>query len=138
MANRNLIDTSAPHEVVVLVGPDGKLKHVPCSPTISHHQLIRFKNDDGQVEYAVEPGYLRKGWSLLKDLYLAEKNPRGWASYEDWRAAATKTAKPRNFPDAQLPKEVRRRREEPADDIVEAADDAEVAAKPTAKGKAGG
>lgn len=59
--------------------------------------------------YVVKAEYAYKGYILLRDLYMAEKNPEGWAKYERYLAAWEAGTARVSFPFEDLPKEVQDR-----------------------------
>lgn len=111
------IRSNTPYRLIAVVTPitddpatSGKIKHVPCSPTIKHKWLVAFYDDDGKLDWQVEGRFMRKGYMLLRDLFEKEGNHEGWAEYEKHLAecAAGKARKP--FPVEKLPREVLFRR----------------------------
>lgn len=111
------IDASTPPRIVPVVTPmtgdprtSGKIKHLACAPQVTHSWLVQFEDDDqGTVDYAIEPKAGRKGFVLLRDLFEAEGDHDGWAAYEKcMRKFGSYGAKP--YPEDKLPKEVLRRR----------------------------
>lgn len=98
----------------------GKIKHLPCAPQVSHRWVAPFVTD-GRVEYGITPLYQRKGYVLLRDLFVAEGRYDDWAAYE--RHLADIQDNKRNlkpFPEDRLPAEVRRRRACGHDPVTEA------------------
>lgn len=111
------IPADAPHKLIALVTPitddpatSGKIKHVPCSPTIKHKWLAPYVTDSGTLDYTVEGRFARKGYILLRDLFEAEGDHAGWAEYEKHLADCSAGRARKPFPADKLPLEVRRRR----------------------------
>lgn len=111
------INDTTPPRVIPVVTPmtgdprtSGKIKHLQCAPQVTHSLVQSYEEEEqGTLEYAIAPKAARKGYSLLRDLFEAEGNHAGWAKYQKCMKTWGKYgAIP--FPDAELPKEVLRRR----------------------------
>lgn len=111
------VNDTTPARVIPIVMPatgdprtSGKIKYLQCAPQVTHSLLISYEDEEqGRLEYGVEPKAARKGVSLLRDLFEAEGDHAGWAKLQRCMKTWGKHgAIP--FPDAELPKEVLRRR----------------------------
>lgn len=132
-----LIDVGSTPLIVPIVLPhsgdanSGRVRNLPVSPQAVPRMLER-----RQGGYGVRGAYAEKGYILLRDLYIAEKNPDGWAKYERYLAAMAAGTTRSPFPVADLPAEVRRRQAEPmAHD--EFADDFAAAVPPRPRSRRG-
>lgn len=106
-----------PYTYVALVTPmtadpatSGKIKHLPCAPQVKHKWLVAQEVARGMVDFFVTPLAARAGYILLRDLYMAEGNPEGWADYERHLRDIAAGRKVKPFPVDKLPREVLRRR----------------------------
>lgn len=117
------IDPSMPLPTIVLVRPDGVIKHAPWAAHITNDIFEVRSNPRAERGYSVRitPRYEDEGWSLLEALYEAERWPEGWETYRAWKEAHETGARVQAFPASGLPAQVLRRRagERPAGKVVE-------------------
>ncbi len=104
-----IVNAGAPPKIVPVVMPpsgdrsqSGRIKNVAVRGVDTSGWL----QDDGEGGWALIKAMERKGYKLLEDYYLEEKNPDGWEAYKryvkDWQKGRTK----RSFPEHLLPKKV--------------------------------
>ncbi len=104
-----IVNAGAPPTIVPVVMPpsadrsqSGRIKNVAVRGVDTSGWLA----DDGEGAWVLTRAMERKGYRLLQDCYLEEKNPEGWASYlryvRDWQKGNTR----RSFPEHLLPKSV--------------------------------
>ena len=104
-----IVNAGAPPRIVPVVMPpsndrsqSGRIKNVAVRGADTSGWLA----DDGEGGWALTKAMERKGYRLLEDCYIDEKNADGWATYlryvKDWQKGQTK----RSFPEHLLPKSV--------------------------------
>lgn len=121
MQSAAFVAAEDPYTYVAIVTPmtadpatSGKIKHLPCAPQVKHKWIVSQvvgRNRAGEVvDFFIAPLAARVGYILLRDLYMAEGNPEGWAEYERHMKAIAAGQKVKPFPADKLPREVLRRR----------------------------
>lgn len=110
-----LSDISSPPILIPIVLPhsgdtnSGRVRNLPVSPQAVPRMLERRSGG----AYGIKGSYAEKGYALLRDLYVAERNDAGWARYERYLKLMDNGTTRHAFPVAELPAEVRRRQAEP-------------------------
>lgn len=139
MARReDFIDADSDYVIVPIVSPasgdssSGAVRNLHCGGGVNHKMLMRTRGG-----YSVHPDYAAKGYILLRDLFLAEKNEDGWKLYQRYllvmqgKVPGERTRK--SFPAAKLPAEVMKRRNAAKGDAFD--DIFDDAPKPAREGK---
>lgn len=84
----------------------GKVINLHCGGGVCHRQLWR---DPTSGYYELHPGYHRRGWRLLSDMYHEENDEEGWKHYQRYLAAWQKGQTRSPFAPHRLPKSVQER-----------------------------